>query len=76
MSHEGFTAQHRTIGRAAAWAVFLIALVYAIILMLGLLSLKSPQDPIGDPYFDGTAHSAHGTIDGRQHGRSSRVRIS
>ena len=51
MSHEGFTAQHRTIGRAAAWAVFLIALVYAIILMLGLLSLKSPQDPIGDPYF-------------------------
>jgi hypothetical protein len=51
LSHEGFTASHRTIGRAAAWAVFVIALVYAIILMLGLLALKSPQDPIGDPYF-------------------------
>ena len=24
MSHEGFTAQHRIIGRAAAWMVFLI----------------------------------------------------
>jgi hypothetical protein len=51
MSHEGFTAQHRTIGRAAAWAVFPLAVVYAVTTILGLLSLKSPQDPIGDPYF-------------------------
>jgi len=29
----------------------LIAVVYAVILALGILSLKSPQDPIGDPYF-------------------------
>ncbi len=51
MSHEGFTAPHRTIGRAAAWGVFFLAVVYAVPLVLGLLSLKSPQDPIGDPYF-------------------------
>jgi hypothetical protein len=51
MSHEGFTAQHRTIGRAAAWGVFFLCLAYAPTTALGFLSLKSPQDPIGDPYF-------------------------
>ncbi len=51
MSHEGFTTQHRMIGRFAAWAVFFLLVAYAITLVLGLLSLKSPQDPIGDPFF-------------------------
>lgn len=51
MSHEGFTLQHRAIGRAAAWLVFLLGVVYAVTTVLGFLSLKSPQDPIGDPYF-------------------------
>lgn len=51
MSHEGFTAQHRALGRVAAWAVFLLELVYAVTTVLGLLSLKSPQDPISDPFF-------------------------
>jgi hypothetical protein len=51
MSHEGFTTQHRTLGRAAAWAVFSLSVVYVVPLVLGILSLKSPQDPIGDPYF-------------------------
>ena len=51
MSHVGFTPQHRAIGRAAAWAVFFLEVVYAVTLVLGFLSLKSPQDPIGDPYF-------------------------
>jgi hypothetical protein len=51
MSHEGFTPQHRAIGRAAGWAIFLLSVVYTVTLVLGLLSLKSPQDPIGDPYF-------------------------
>lgn len=50
MSHEGFTPQHRTIGRAAAWAIFFLGVVYAITTVLGFLSLKSPQDPIGDPF--------------------------
>jgi hypothetical protein len=51
MFHEGFTAQHRLIGRAAAWAVFFLIVAYAITTILGFISLKSPQDPIGDPYF-------------------------
>ena len=51
MTHEGFTALHLVIGRSAAWAVFFLGAVYVVTLVLGLLSLKSPQDPIGDPYF-------------------------
>jgi hypothetical protein len=51
MSHEGFTFQHRTIGRATAWTVFCLGILYAVTTVLGLLSLKSAQDPIGDPFF-------------------------
>lgn len=51
MYHEGFTLQHRAIGRAAAWVVFLLGTIYAVTTVLGFLSLKSPQDPIGDPFF-------------------------
>jgi hypothetical protein len=51
MSHEGFTLQHRTIGRAAAWAVFCLEILYAVTTALGLLSLKSSQEPISDPFF-------------------------
>jgi hypothetical protein len=50
MSHKGFTPQHRAIGRAAAWAVFFLGMVYAVTTVLGFLSLKSPQDPIGNPF--------------------------
>lgn len=51
MLHQDFTSQHRLIGRFTAWSVFLLEIVYGIALVLGLLSLKSPQDPIGDPIF-------------------------
>jgi len=51
MAHENFTAQYRTIGRAAAWAVFGLGVIYGITTALGFLSLKSAQDPIGDPFF-------------------------
>lgn len=51
MFHEGFTSQHRAAGRAAAWAVFCLLVVYAVTTILGFLSLESPQDPIGDPFF-------------------------
>ncbi len=51
MSHAGFTPLHRAIGRAATWTVFILEVGYAITLVLGLLSLKSPQEPIGDPFF-------------------------
>lgn len=51
MSDRSFTNQYRTIGRSAAWGVFLLGIAYLVTLVLGLLSLKSPQDPIGDPFF-------------------------
>ena len=51
MFPAGFTRQHRAVGRAAAWAVFCLLVVYAVTTVLGLLSLKSPEDPIGNPYF-------------------------
>ena len=50
MSREDFTPQHKAIGRISAFAVFFIGVVYGVILVLGFLSLKSPQDPIGDPF--------------------------
>lgn len=49
-THTGFTSQHRTIGRAAAWSVFILGVVYVLVTALGFLSLESPQDPIGHPY--------------------------
>ena len=51
MSHSTFTLQHRTIGRAAAWAVFCLGIVYAVTTILGFRSLKSPDDAICDPFF-------------------------
>lgn len=51
MLHEDFTRQHRTLGAASAFVVSSLLMVYAITLVLGFLSLKSPSDPIGDPYF-------------------------
>lgn len=50
MPHEGFTPQHRAIGRVAAWAAAFLLILYIPTTLLGFLSLKSPQDPIGDPY--------------------------
>ena len=50
MVHDGFTTQYRIVGRAAAWAVFVLGVIYAIITTLGFLSLQSPQDPIGEPF--------------------------
>lgn len=51
MVHEHFTRQHRILGKTAAWAVFFLMIAYAVTLVLGLLSLGSPDDQIGDPYF-------------------------
>jgi hypothetical protein len=39
------------IGRFAAWTVFVLGITYGVTLVLGLLSLKSSQDPIADPFF-------------------------
>jgi hypothetical protein len=46
-----FTATARRIGIAAALAVVILGLAYAVTLALGYLSLESPQRPIGDPHF-------------------------
>ncbi len=39
------------IGRFAAWAVSVLGIAYGVTLVLGLLSLKSSQDAIADPFF-------------------------
>ncbi len=51
MSHESFTPQHRAIGMVSTFSVSLILVAYAVTTILGFFSLKSPMDPIGDPYF-------------------------
>jgi hypothetical protein len=51
MSNISFTLQHRIVGRAAAWAVFCLGMMYAVTTVLGFRSLKSPDDAIGDPLF-------------------------
>jgi hypothetical protein len=51
MANSGFTPQHQKIGQIAAWAVFGLGLLYVATTVLGLLSLESAQDPIGDPFF-------------------------
>ena len=51
MTHEWFTKYHRIMGSAAALIVSPLLIAYAITLVLGLLSLKSPLDQVGDPYF-------------------------
>lgn len=50
MPQEGCALEHRAIGRAAAGTVFCLGMIYAVTTVLGFLSLKSPQDPIGEPF--------------------------
>ncbi len=51
MPKESFTNQHKIIGTMASWAYLILTIIYALTTMPGLMSLKSPDDPIGDPYF-------------------------
>ena len=48
---EGFMPKYRAIGSISAWAVCILLLAYIVITILGFLSLKSPEEPIGDPFF-------------------------
>ena len=50
INHEGFTVQHRIMGRAASWGTFVLGQAYAVAALFGFLSLQSPQDAIGDPF--------------------------
>ena len=51
ISREDFTSQHRMFGRVSCWSIFSLILIYAVTTILGFLSLKSPQEQLGDPYF-------------------------
>jgi hypothetical protein len=46
-----FTATARSLGIFSAAATVILLVAYAVTLVVGLLSLKSPQEPIGDPMF-------------------------
>jgi hypothetical protein len=46
-----FSATARMLGIFSAAATFILLVAYAVTLTVGLLSLESPQDPIGDPMF-------------------------
>jgi len=50
MHHMDQTHASRQIGRAAALALVFFGVAYAIITIVGLVSLKSPQQPIPDPF--------------------------
>ncbi|NHF59691.1 hypothetical protein FK220_010085 [Flavobacteriaceae bacterium TP-CH-4] len=46
-----FTGSHRVVGKTAAWTVSALLLVYVFTTTIGLVSLPSPETPIGDPFF-------------------------
>jgi hypothetical protein len=45
------TSPQMRIGKYSSLAVFFLLLIYLVVTILGFLSLESPSDPIGDPYF-------------------------
>jgi hypothetical protein len=46
-----FTASARRLGISSAAATMFLGVAYAVTLVAGILSLQSPQQPIGDPLF-------------------------
>jgi hypothetical protein len=46
-----FTVSSRWLGILCAWGIVVVSGCYAGVLAAGLLSLPSPTDQIGDPYF-------------------------
>lgn len=50
-SIDSFTRQHAFVGKRIAWLVASLITIYLITLILGMLSLDSPQEQIGNPYF-------------------------
>lgn len=46
-----FTASARRLGLASALGTVLLTLLYVTVLVPGFLSLRSPLEPIGDPWF-------------------------
>ena len=48
---DDFTRTARRLGMVSAAATVILVVTYAVTLVIGLVSLKSPNDPIGDPWF-------------------------
>jgi hypothetical protein len=51
MSPDNFNATYRKVGQTSCYMVFGLGICYALVTTIGLLSLKSSHDAIGDPYF-------------------------
>lgn len=51
MLSEDFTKKDGKRGKAAALVLFYLTILYVVVLVIGLLTLKSPEEPIHDPYF-------------------------
>ncbi len=51
VSSSLFSSQNALTGRVVTWTVSSIIIIYLVTLILGLISLKSPDEPIGNPYF-------------------------
>ena len=51
MERPAFSKYHRLLGMSASWIASFLLILYLVTLILGLISLRSPNDPIGDPYF-------------------------
>ena len=51
MSDVQIARHHHRFARAAAWSVSFLGAVYAVVTVLGLHSLPSPDAPIADPFF-------------------------
>lgn len=51
MFDEDFTKLDKLIGRTTALALFCLGIIYVIILIIGLSTLKSPLEPIHNPWF-------------------------
>lgn len=48
---NGTTNKWAKVGNTSTHTVFVLGVAYAVVIALGLLSLPTPLDPIGDPYF-------------------------
>src|SRR5512137_1532574 len=51
MTHEGFTAEHRMIGRITCWGALIIGLVYTVFAALSIVNNPpTAQAAFGDPF--------------------------
>lgn len=51
MNNDNYNTPFIRFGRTTCLMVFVLGIIYAVITTLGLISLQSPQDSIGNPYF-------------------------